>query len=92
MASRLQDPPEDTADLAALLDEARVAGLPPTSYARVLEEHWVARALAAAGIDPDTWDPSRGADANREAIEAVYAYYAGLYLDDPTWSGLAWPP
>lgn len=91
LATRLQDPPADASGLAALLDEARAAGLPPTSYARVLERHWIAAALAAAGIDPASWDPSKGADANRAAIEAVYAYYAQLYLQDPDleWAGMA---
>jgi hypothetical protein len=91
LAARLQDPPRDPDELAALLDEARAAGLPPTQYADVLREHWVAQALIAAGIDPNAWDPSRGAEANREIIEAVYAYYARLYLDDPDlqWAGMA---
>ncbi|MEX2289957.1 MAG: WXG100 family type VII secretion target [Mycobacteriales bacterium] len=91
LSVRLQNPPSDPAELAALLDEARAAGLPPTQYRAALEAHWLAQALAAAGISPARWDPSLGAEANREIIEAVYAYYGRLYLDDPDlqWAGMA---
>ena len=91
LSARLQDPPSDPAELAALLDEAREAGLPPSTYADVLREHWLAEAMAAAGISPAQWDPSLGAEANRRIIEAVYAYYSALYLDNPDlqWAGMA---
>jgi hypothetical protein len=36
-----------------------------------------------AGIDPATWDPELGFNANRETITAVYEYYGQFFLDDP---------
>ena len=91
LSVRLQDPPEDAEELAALLEQARAAGLPPTAYQEVLREHWLAQALQAACISPQDWDPSLGAQANRANVEKVYAYYASLYLQDPDlqWSGMA---
>jgi hypothetical protein len=50
------------------------------------------RALSRAGIDVDRWAPQSGTEANRSTIEAVYAYYGRLYLDDPDvfwWAGMA---
>lgn len=92
LAAHLESPPRDPDELALLLDQARAAGPPPARYADVLGEHWLAQALLAAGIDPDGWDPSRGAEANREIIEAVYAYYGRLYLNDQACSGPGWRP
>ena len=91
LSVRLQDPPGDAAGLAALLEQARAVGLPATAYQKVLREHWLAKALQAACISPQDWDPSLGAQANRANIEKVYAYYASLYLQDPDlqWSGMA---
>ena len=65
--------------------------MPPKSYKQVLSAHWLAQALQAAGISAQDWDPSLGAQANRANIEAVYAFYASLYLQDPDlqWSGMA---
>ena len=52
---------------------------------------YTAQALRRAGIDPATWDPNAGVDGNRATIEAVYAYYAQLYRDNPEmlWAGMA---
>lgn len=88
---RLADPPDDVDGIRALLDEARAAGVPPTGYAQALRSYWVAMAMRDAGIDPARWDPSKGADHNREIIEAVYAYYGQLYLEHPElqWAGMA---
>lgn len=48
-------------------------------------------AFRRAGIDPSTWRPERGFDANRENIEKVYEYYTKLHLDHPElqWAGMA---
>ena len=91
LESRLAQPPNDLAQLAALLDEARAALLPPTTYADTLALYWQAQAFLRAGIDPASWRPEDGADANRATIEAVYAYYARLYLDNGEleWAGMA---
>lgn len=81
----------DLDELEALLDLARGAELAPTEYADALESYWQRRALERAGIDPDAWDPSRGAEANRDIIEAVYEYYADVYGEDDNliWAGMA---
>jgi len=57
----------------------------------VLEAYWDARAFEAAGVDPADWDPSLGADHNRETILAVYECYGRLNRGDPAmqWAGLA---
>lgn len=91
LVASLQDPPRDLDALTGLLDQARAAGLPPTQYGEALRRYWEGRALEAAGIDLAAWDPELGASANRATIEAVYAYYAELYLDDPDlqWAGMA---
>lgn len=83
--------PPDSASLGELLDDARALDLPPAQYAKVLEAYWQARAFEAAGIDPADWDPSLGADHNRETIIAVYEYYGRVYRDNPAmqWAGLA---
>jgi hypothetical protein len=56
-----------------------------------LKEHWLSQAAERAGIDRSRWDPERGAEENRGVVEAVYAYYGRLYLDNPQlkWAGLA---
>lgn len=91
LVARLKDPPDELDELNALLDQARAAGLPPTQYVPALRAFWEKSALAAAGIDPNLWDPSLGADANRAIIETVYTYYGSLYLRDPDlqWAGMA---
>lgn len=88
---QLADPPRDVAGLQALLDRARAAGLTPVDYQSALRKYWAAQAFLRAGIDPDLWDPSLGAEANREIIEKVYAYYGRLFLDNPfmQWAGMA---
>ena len=56
-----------------------------------LQEVWLDRALASAGIDRRSWRPGRGVEENRRTVEAVYAYYGRLFLDHPylEWAGLA---
>jgi uncharacterized protein YukE len=84
-------PMSPSEDLKALLDRARALGLPPAQYAPLLKEYYLAKAFEKAGIDPATWDPSRGAEYNRDIIEKVYTYYGKLYLDNPymMWAGMA---
>ncbi|MEJ5888673.1 hypothetical protein WDZ16_09365, partial [Pseudokineococcus marinus] len=88
----LASPPVGRTDeLAALLDRARALGVPPPQYGAALEGYWTSRAADEAGIDLLAWDVTAGADANRGTIEAVYRYYADLYLEDPDleWAGMA---
>ena len=91
LTEQLGNPPDDLARLRALLDRARELGVPPKQYALTLEQYWRYRAAEEAGIDLAEWDPSAGADANRDIIIKVYEYYQQLYLDDPDlqWAGMA---
>jgi hypothetical protein len=59
--------------------------------AHELQEAWLDRALASAGIDRRSWRPGRGVEENRRTVEAVYGYYGRLFLDHPylQWAGLA---
>ncbi|MFD6141228.1 WXG100 family type VII secretion target [Promicromonospora sp. NPDC060271] len=79
-------------EVAALLAAMEAQGLYPGPDAGpVASEHWTRQAAQDAGIDFLAWDPSQGAQANRENIEAVYEYYARLYLENPDlqWAGMA---
>jgi hypothetical protein len=91
LAGQLRNPPDDYAAIRALLDRARELGVPPAQYAPTLSQYWRHRAAEEAGIDLSAWDPSAGADANRDIIIKVYEYYQRLYLDDPDlqWAGMA---
>jgi uncharacterized protein YukE len=80
---------QEVADLLAAME---AQGLYPGPDAGpVVNEHWTRRAAQDAGIDYLSWDPTLGAQANRENIEAVYEYYAKLYLENPDlqWAGMA---
>ncbi len=59
--------------------------------AATLRAHWLGRAFERAGIDRSRWRPDVGVAENRATIEAVYAYYASLYLAHPAflWAGMA---
>jgi hypothetical protein len=57
-----------------------------------LHQFYVDQAFTRAGIDPAKWIPAKGTAANARSIEAVYQYYADLYLSDPQtywWAGMA---
>jgi hypothetical protein len=62
-----------------------------TDWSKVSVDEWRQRAMAAAGIDPNHWDPGAGFEANQENIKKVYALYAKWYLDHPElkWAGMA---
>lgn len=55
------------------------------------KESWQHLAHMKAGIDPATWDPEAGFDANHLTVLAVYDYYLGLYGRDGDlhWAALA---
>jgi hypothetical protein len=75
---------------AAAQSEGR-SEAPPSTAASQLRRQWLDQAFAHAGIDVSHWDPARGTEENQGTIEAVYAYYGGLYLNDPRleWAGMA---
>jgi hypothetical protein len=86
--------------VAAKLRFQRAAGIAPTAVAarpvaqnltNLTADQWRARALSAARIDPATWRPSAGFEANRDNVKKVYAYYADLYNQRPElkWAGMA---
>lgn len=81
----------DLAEVTAMLELARDAGLDPGDYAEVLRTYWFLDAADAAGIDVASWNIDEGAFANADSIEAVYAYYGRLFIDHPEmqWAGLA---
>ena len=80
-----------SAELKALLDDARASGLDPKDYKDLLQQYYVTKAAEKAGIDMSDWDPSKGAEGLRDIIEKVYTYYGQLYLDNPNlkWAGMA---
>lgn len=80
---------EQVADLLADMEDQGL--YPGPDAGDVANEHWTRQAAQDAGIDYLGWDPDLGADANRENIEAVYEYYADLYLQNPDlqWAGMA---
>ena len=77
--------------LHRLLVLAREFGADPQAYGALLQQYYVTKAAEKAGIDLTTWDVSQGAGAVSEHYERTYAYYAQLYLDDPSfrWAGMA---
>lgn len=84
--------PIDPDILGAMRQAAQDAGIPPSRYAGLLHQYWVAKAADKAGIDLNGWDPSKGTDGNRSTISAVYTYYGSLFLKDPSkyqWAGMA---
>lgn len=76
--------------LDSAVDHGLLDGGDPT-YSAFLKDYWEQQAYESAGIDPTTWDPSRGADANSDTITQVYDYYGQLFLDHPdlAWAGMA---
>jgi uncharacterized protein YukE len=80
---------QEIADLLAAMEEQGL--YPGPDAGLVANAHWTRQAAQDAGIDYRAWDPTLGAHANRENIEAVYEYYAQLYLENPDlqWAGMA---
>lgn len=78
--------------LDPLFDQGRLNGnAESTFYEEFLRNYWAHEAMEAAGIDPKDWDTSAGTGKNAENIQAVYDYYAQLYLNNPDfqWAGMA---
>lgn len=70
--------------------DAAITGCSPTTTP-LSKEEWQKRSLAAAGIDKSKWDPEKGFEYNQENVKKVYAYYTGLYNQNPKllWAGMA---
>lgn len=87
----LTKPSNDLAEVTEMLERARGLGLHPRQFKETLDQYWFLDAAADAGIDMSTWDPSKGAEFNRETIMKVYRYYGDLYLEnsDLQWAGMA---
>lgn len=82
--------PTDLPTLSRLLDQARRDGYPPTSYAALLFQYWLADTTQAAGIDLARWDPRAGVAANRENLVKSYTFYEQLQLHhrELQWAGM----
>ncbi len=92
-ASRTLTRNADEQDRASAADGA-TTGAPtgrPAAGSSMTGQDYLDQALRNAGIDPATWDPNAGVDGNKAIVEAVYAYYAQLYRDNPEmlWAGMA---
>ncbi|WP_245722133.1 hypothetical protein [Nocardia crassostreae] len=83
--------PLDPDELRTALDAARAAGIPPTRYATLLHQYWLAVATRNADIDLSGWDPERGVVANTHTFTQVYVNYLRLNNEHPDfyWVGLA---
>ncbi len=80
------------AGFAAFLQASLGDGVGSAGSTDQVRDFYLERAFDAAGIDPTEWDPKLGLDANAHIVEAVYEYYADLYLADPEamwWAGMA---
>lgn len=78
----------------AAMDAAADSGLIPKKspeYADFLSDYWNQQAMREMGIDPSTWDTSKGTEHNWETIKKVYDYYGQAYLSNPDlqWAGMA---
>lgn len=83
--------PTDPGALDAALSAARADGVPPTRYAALLHQYWLARGTAASGIDLAGWDPNAGFAANADLVERVYSNYGRYQRErgELNWAGMA---
>ena len=83
--------PTDVPTLRRLLDQARAAGVAPSSYQALLLQYWLADSTRAAGIDLKSWNPRLGVSANRGNLIKSYRYYENLQLAhrELQWAGMA---
>jgi hypothetical protein len=78
----------------AAMDAAADSGLIDKNseeYADFLSSYWNNQAMLDMGIDPSTWDTSKGTEHNWETIKKVYDFYGQAYLSNPDlqWAGMA---
>ena len=82
--------PTNSAHLGALVEQARAAGRPETSYAALLLQYRLVQATEEAGIDLATWNPFDGFTANRSNMLKSYRYYQDFQLArrELQWAGM----
>ncbi|MEW9871224.1 WXG100 family type VII secretion target [Arthrobacter sp. HS15c] len=78
----------------AAMDAAADSGLIDKSsqeYADFLSSYWNNQAMLDMGIDPSSWDTSKGTEHNWETIKKIYDFYGQAYLSNPDlqWAGMA---
>lgn len=78
----------------AAMDAAADSGLIEKNseeYADFLSSYWNNQAMLDMGIDPASWDTSKGTEHNWETIKKVYDFYGQAYLSNPDlqWAGMA---
>ena len=78
----------------AAMDAAADSGLigkNSEEYADFLNSYWNNQAMLGMGIDPSSWDTSKGTEHNWETIKKVYNFYGQAYLSNPDlqWAGMA---
>ncbi|MHA7302312.1 hypothetical protein [Pseudarthrobacter sp. MDT1-22] len=78
----------------AAMDAAADSGLIDKSSeedADFLSDYWNNQAMLDIGIDPASWDTSKGTEHNWETIKKVYDFYGQAYLSNPDlqWAGTA---
>lgn len=78
----------------AAMDAAADSGLIDKNspeYADFLSYYWNNQVMLDMGIDPASWDTSKGTEANWETIRSVYDFYGQAYLANPDlqWAGMA---
>ncbi|MFJ5958677.1 WXG100 family type VII secretion target [Paenarthrobacter sp. NPDC092416] len=78
----------------AAMDAAADTGLinkKSTEYSQFLSDYWNQQAMREMGIDPSTWDTSKGTEYNWETIKKVYDFYGQAFLSNPDlqWAGMA---
>ncbi|HSU46792.1 MAG TPA: WXG100 family type VII secretion target [Arthrobacter sp.] len=78
----------------AAMDAAADSGLidkKSPEYADFLSSYWNNQAMLQMGIDPSTWDTSKGTEYNWNTIRSVYDFYGQAYLSNPNlqWAGMA---
>ncbi|UVJ41696.1 WXG100 family type VII secretion target [Arthrobacter sp. CJ23] len=86
----LQNPDAAKAAMDAAADSGLIEKSSP-EYADFLSDYWNQQAMRDMGIDPTTWDTSKGTEHNWETIKKVYDFYGQAYLSNPDlqWAGMA---
>ncbi|HKU35904.1 MAG TPA: WXG100 family type VII secretion target [Paenarthrobacter sp.] len=86
----LEHPEEAKAAMDAAADSGLIEKKSP-EYAQFLSDYWNQQAMREMGIDPSTWDTSKGTEYNWETIKKVYDFYGQAFLSNPDlqWAGMA---
>ncbi|WP_426997394.1 WXG100 family type VII secretion target [Pseudarthrobacter sp. N5] len=86
----LENPEAAKAAMDAAADSGLIDKKSP-GYADFLSDYWNQQAMRNMGIDPSTWDTSKGTEYNWETIKKVYDFYGQAYLSNPDlqWAGMA---